>query len=123
MMWTEEIGCQILTTRVVGGGQEDTAGCLLDANDVRGGRGGEDAILSDDQLLDTVCSTNLCNQLGDLGVPVAAITTNDEERVLDALGDGEEDGSDKGLGVVVLLEDLDLFTKTGATDCCLLANV
>lgn len=79
----------ILTTRVVRGGQEDTASGLLDADDMRGSGSGKDAILSNDEFLHTVCGTNLSNDLGDLGVPVATITANDEERVLDTLGNGE----------------------------------
>jgi hypothetical protein len=47
----------------------------------------ENAVVADQQLLDAVRSTHLGDQLRDLGVPVAAITADDEERVLDALGD------------------------------------
>ena len=49
-----------------------------------------------------------------LWVPVSAITTNDQERAINAFWDGKEDRSDEVLGVVVLLEDFDLLTKTGA---------
>jgi hypothetical protein len=35
--------------------------------------------LADEELLDAVCGTNLGDQLNDLGIPVAAITANDEE--------------------------------------------
>lgn len=86
-----------LTTRVVRGGQQDTTSGLANADDVRGSRGTEDTILADDELLDTVCGTNLCNGLGDLGVPVTTVTTDDESRVLDTLGDGEENASNEGL--------------------------
>lgn len=79
--------------------------------------------MSNDELLDTVRGTDLCNQLSDLGVPVASITTNDKERVLDTLGDGEENRGDEGLGVVVLLKDLDLLTKTRAVNMTKLACV
>ena len=95
-------------------GQQDTTSGLADADDVRGSRGTENAILANDELLDAVSGTNLCNGLGDLGVPVATVTTNDEGGVLDALGDGEENAGDKRLRVVLLLEDLDLLAKTGA---------
>jgi hypothetical protein len=71
---------------------------------VAGGRGGHYAVLADQELLDAVCGTDLCNDLGDLGVVVAAIT----------FGDGVEDGGNEVLGVVGLLEDLDLLAKTGA---------
>jgi hypothetical protein len=88
---------QRLTTRVVRGGQQDTTSGLADADDMRGSGGAENAILANDELLDTVCGANLCNGLGDLGVPVTAVTTNDEGRVLDTLGDGEEDAGDERL--------------------------
>ena len=78
-------------------GQQDTTSGLADANDVRGSRGTEDAILADDELLDAVSGTNLCNGLGDLGVPVATVTTNDESGVLDTLGDGKENAGNEGL--------------------------
>jgi hypothetical protein len=68
--------------------------------------------LANDELLDAVCGTNLCNGLGDLGVPVTTVTTNDEGRALDTFRDGEKDAGDKRLGVVLLLEDLDLLAKT-----------
>lgn len=78
-------------------GQQDTTSGLANADDVRGSGGTEDTILANDKLLDTVCGTNLCNGLGDLGVPVTTVTTDDEGRVLDTLGDGEENASNEGL--------------------------
>jgi hypothetical protein len=88
---------QRLTTGVVRSGQQDTTSGLADADDVGGSGGTENAILANDELLDTVCGTDLCNGLGDLGVPVTAVTANDEGGVLDTLGDGEEDAGDEGL--------------------------
>jgi len=79
---------------------------------VTGCRCAHDTILADDELLDTVCGTNLCNGLGDLGVPVTTVTTDDEGRVLDTLGDGLEDAGDESFRVVLLLEDLDLLAET-----------
>jgi hypothetical protein len=38
----------------------------------------KDTVLADDELLDSVCSTNLGNELDNLGVPVATIATDDE---------------------------------------------
>lgn len=73
----------------------------------------QNAILSDHELLDTVCSTNLRNQLRNLWVPVASITTNDEEGSIYAFWDREEDTGNEGFGVVLLLEDLDLLAETG----------
>lgn len=76
------------------------------------GRCAHDTILTDQELLDAIGSTNLGNGLGDLWVPVPAITTDNEERALDALRDGLEDTGDESLRVVLLLEDLDLLAET-----------
>jgi len=70
--------------------------------------------LTNQQLLDTVCRTNLRDYLRDLWIPVAAVTTNNEEGAIGAFGDGEDDGGDEVLGVVLLLENLDLLAKTRA---------
>lgn len=102
------------TTRVVAGGEQDTAGSVADTNDIAGSGSAENAILADNELLDAVRSSDLSDQLNDLRVPVSAITTNDEGAALNAFGDGKEDGSHESLAVVGLLEDLDLLTKTGA---------
>jgi hypothetical protein len=85
---------------------------------VAGGRGGHDAVLADQELFDAVRGTDLCNDLSDLGVVVAAITANDERGALGTFGDGVEDGGNEVLGVVGLLEDLDLLAKTGAVRGC-----
>lgn len=61
------------------GSEEDTTGSLVDADDMAGGGGRQDTVLADEELLDTVGGTNLGNQLDDLGVPVTAVTANDEE--------------------------------------------
>ena len=100
-----------LTTWVVAGSEEDAASGFSDANDMACRRSTEDAILTDQELLDTICSTNLCNKLDHFWVPVSAISTNDEERTFDALGNGEEDGGDERLAVMGLFEDSDLFAK------------
>jgi hypothetical protein len=71
----------------VAGSQQDTAGSLPYPDNVAGCGCAENAVVADQQLLDAVRSTHLGDQLRDLGVPVAAITADDEERVLDALGD------------------------------------
>ena len=68
-----------LTTRVVAGSEEDATGRLSYPDDVTGGRCAHDSVLADQELLDAVCCTDLGDQLGDLRVPVAAITTDDEE--------------------------------------------
>lgn len=102
----------VLTSWIVAGSQQNTTGRLPYPNDMAGCWCTENAVLTDQELLDAVCGTNLCNHLSDLWVPVAAITTNDEERILDALGDGEEDTGDERLRVVLLLEDLDLLAES-----------
>lgn len=70
---------KLLTTRVVAGSQKNTASGLPLADDMAGSRCGQNAVLADEQLLDTVCGTDLCDQLDDLGVPVPAVTTNNQE--------------------------------------------
>jgi len=98
----------------VAGGEQDTTGGLANADKVAGGGSGHDAILADEELLHAVCGTDLCNDLGDLGVVVAAITADDEGCALSTFGDRVEDGSNEVLGVIGLLEDLDLLAEAGA---------
>lgn len=94
------------------GSQQDTTSSLAHANQVTSRRSAENAILADQQLLDAVGRADLGN-LGDhLAVVVATITTNDQESILGTLGNRQENTGDEGLGVVGLLEDLDLLAKT-----------
>ena len=74
--------------------------------------------MADQELLDTVCCTNLGDYLRDLWIPVAAITTDDEKGTLGAFWDREEDGGNEVLGIVWLLEDLDFLTEAGAMKNC-----
>lgn len=75
---------------------------------MRDGGGGEDAVLSDDEVLDTVTSSNLDDLLDALGRVEATVSSNDERGSLSAGGgDSREDGLDEVLGVVLLLEDGD----------------
>lgn len=67
------------TSRIVAGSQQDTTSGLAYTDDVASSWCAEDAILTDQQLLDTVGGTDLGDQLGDLRVPVTAITTNDKD--------------------------------------------
>lgn len=76
-----------------------------------GSRCTQNAVLTDEKLLNTVGSTDLCNLLNDFGVVETAVTANDEERTLDTFGNREEDGGDEGFTVVWLLKDLDLLTQ------------
>lgn len=77
-----------------------------------GSRCGEDAILSDQELLHSICSADLGNQLDHLWVVVSAIPANDEEASFNALRDRKEDAGDERLAVVGLLENFDLFPKS-----------
>ena len=69
------------TSRVMAGSQQDTTGGFAKTDDMRSGRGRENAILADEKLLDAIGSANLGNQLDDLGVPIPAIASNDKEGV------------------------------------------
>jgi len=79
---------------------------------VTGSWSGHDAILADQELLDAIRSCNLCDDLSDLWIPVATITTNDEESTLSTLWNRLDDTGDEVLRVVFLLEDLDLLAQT-----------
>lgn len=102
----------LLTTSIVTGSQKDTTGSFAFANNVTGGRCTQDPILTDQELLDAICSSNLGNQLHNFWVPVSSITTNDQEAALDTFWDREEDRGDERFTVVFLLEDDDLFPQT-----------
>jgi hypothetical protein len=95
----------------VAGCQEDTTCRLSYPDDVAGSWGAENAILSDQKLLHSVCGTNLGNELSDFGVPVTTITTDDKERALGAFRDRLEDAGNERLRVVLLLENLDLLAQ------------
>lgn len=62
------------------GRQKNTTSSLAKADDMASSRGRQNTVLADEELLDTVGSADLGNQLDNLGVPVAAITADDEER-------------------------------------------
>jgi hypothetical protein len=94
------------------GSKQDSTSCLSLPDDVTSSGCAHDTVLTEQQLLDTICSTNLCNELHDLWVVVTAISSNDKEAVLDTFWDREKDGGNKGLRVVLLLEHLDLLAKT-----------
>lgn len=101
-----------LTTGIVAGSQENTTGCLSLPDKVASSRSTQDAILANEQLLDTVGSADLGDLLDNLRVEIATITTDDEESTFSTFRDGEKHTSDEGFGVVGLLEDGDLLTKT-----------
>jgi hypothetical protein len=60
------------------GRQQDTARSLPYPDDVTSRWCTEDAFLADQQLLDTIGSSNLGDQLGNLRVPIPAVTADDE---------------------------------------------
>jgi hypothetical protein len=62
----------------VAGSQQDTTSGLAYADDVASSWCAEDAILTDQQLLDAIGGTDLGDQLSDFGVPVTTVTTDDE---------------------------------------------
>lgn len=74
------------TTRVMASSQEDTTRGLPLSNDVTRSRCTQNPILSDQELLDTVCRSNLGNQLYHLGIVISPISSDDEKATLDALG-------------------------------------
>ena len=94
------------------GSQQNTPRGLAHANQVASGRGTHDTVLADQQLLDAIGGGDLGNLVDHYIVVETTITTNDEERALDTLGNGQENTGDEGFGVVGLLEDLDLLAET-----------
>lgn len=97
------------------GGQQNTTSSLPLSNDVRSSRRAQDAIVSDNELLDPIRSSNLRNDLCDLWVPKSAITANNQCASLHAFRDREESCCYKRLGVVGLLKDLYLLSETRTT--------
>lgn len=88
------------------GSQEDTASGFPLADQMTGSRCAQDAILTDDELLHTVRSTDLRNDLCDFWIPVPSITTNDQCAALCPFWYREDDCSNEVLTVVRLLKDL-----------------
>lgn len=70
--------------------------------------------MANNQLLHSIGGTDLDDLLDGVRVVVTTVATDDEESVLGAFGDGEEGAGDEGLGVVLLLEDLDLLSQARA---------
>lgn len=105
----------VRATRVMTRGEEDAAGRLAGADLVRDGRGREDAVAADDELLDAVTRGDLDNDADNLGRVVAAIAADDEGGALRTAGDSREDRLDKVLGVMLLLEDGDAVAQTLAS--------
>lgn len=96
------------------GGEEDTTSSFAYSDKVTGSWSAHDTILADEKLLNAIGGTNLSDQLCNLWVVVPSITTDDEEGALYTFRYREEDGSNEVLGIVWLLEDLDLLAQTRA---------
>ena len=94
------------------GSKKDSTSSFSLPNDMTRSRCAQDAILPDQELLHTVRSSNLGNQLYHLGVIESSISTNDEKAALGAFGDGKEDAGNERLAVVGFLEDDNLFPET-----------
>ena len=92
--------------------EQNTTCSLSLPDDVTGSRCAQYAILPDQQLLHSICSTNLSNQLHHLRVVETSIPSYDQEAALCTFGDGEEDAGDERLAVVGLLEDGNLLSKS-----------
>ena len=99
------------TSGIVAGSKKDSAGSVAFPNDMTCSRCAEDAVLSDQKFLHTVCRADLRNELRNFWVVKAAISSNHEEASVHTLRYGEKDTGDEGLAVVRLLEDFDLFAK------------
>lgn len=70
------------------GSEQNTTSSLSDTDNMAGSRGAENSILTDQKLLDTICSTNLCNELDHLRIPVSAISAYNQESTFSTFGDG-----------------------------------
>lgn len=86
-----------LTSGVVAGSQEDASSCLPYPDDMAGCWCAQDAILADDELLDAVRGTDLCNQLRDFWIPITTVTTDDKCGTRDTLGNRLQNASYKSL--------------------------
>lgn len=74
----------------------------------------QNAILTDENFLHTISGADSGDQLDELWIIKAPISTNDKKAILSALRYGKDDTGDEGLAVMGLLEDRRLFAKAGA---------
>jgi hypothetical protein len=81
----------------VAGSEQDTASGLPLPDDVTGSWCAQDAIVSDDQLLDAICRANLRNNLCDFRIPVSSITTDDQCATFSTFWNREDDSCNKVL--------------------------
>ena len=85
---------------------------LLLPDDMASRRGTQDAILTQQNLPNSICRSNLGNQLNDFWIVETTISSDDEEAALGALGDREQDTRNESLTIVGLLEYSDPLSKT-----------
>jgi len=100
----------------VASSQEDSTGSLPLPNDMAGSGCAENAILSYQQLLDSVGSANLGDQLYYLGVVIASISSDDKKAAVCAFWNRQQNAGDERFAVVRLLEDCDLLPKSRSRD-------
>ena len=72
----------------------------------------QDTILSDEELLDSICSTNLGYELHYFRVVVSSISTDDKKAVFCTFGYRQEDTSHERLAIMGLLKDGDLLSES-----------
>lgn len=77
------------------GSQQNATSSFALSDDMTGCWCAQDTILTDQKLLDSVRSSNLGYQLDNLGVPVSAITADDQEASLDAFRNRKENAGDE----------------------------
>lgn len=94
------------------GSKQDTTGSLSLSYDVACCWRAQNTILANDQFLDPVACTNLCNELCHFWIPVASITADDQRGTFSSLWNRQDDRSYEVLGIVLLLKDLDLLSQT-----------
>ena len=82
------------------------------ADDGADGGGAEDAVLTDEKLLDTICSSHFDDSLNGNIVPVATITTHHEGLSFQVRKKGVEQRLEPVVQVVLFLEDLHSLSKT-----------
>lgn len=97
--------------------QKNTSSSLSYPDEMTGCWCTQNTILADKYFLDSICSSNFGNQLHYFWVVISAITTNHKGCTLWSLGYSMEDGSDKVLGIMVLLEDHHFLAEPRPVNC------
>ena len=113
-VWDLMFGQKLPTTWVVTRSQEDTARSFPLPDNVAGGWCAEDAILSYQEPLDSICCSDFGNQLHHLRVVISSVSSNDQEAAFYTFRDRQEYASDERLAVVSLLKNSDPLAKAGS---------